>query len=98
MGVMTAREFYLNKSSVLARAAAGETIEITKHGRPVARVSPIEAAAEGRRQRPGAVDAAAEGRPERGTPEWQAAYDRMVARMNHGFHWGGKVTYEDKHE
>ncbi len=85
MGVMTAREFYLNKSKILARVEAGETIDVTKHGRPVARVTP--------------VDAPSTPRPERGTPEWQAAYDRMVRTMDeNSFNWGGRVNYADKHE
>lgn len=83
MDVMTAREFHLNKSNALARAEAGETIQITKHGRPIARIMPERSTS----------------RPERGSPEWQAAYDRMMALMERGFPLGiDRVTYEDKHE
>lgn len=85
MGVITAREFHLNKSKVLSRVEAGETIEVTKHGRPVARISPFD-------------ESLGIKRPERGTPEWQAAYDRMVEGMKRGFPLGARrVTYEDKH-
>lgn len=83
MGVMTAREFYLNTAKAVSRAQLGETISVTKHGRPVARLVPEDTSGT---------------RPERGTPEWQAAYDRMVRRMEErSFSWGGTVTYDDKH-
>ncbi|WP_314174246.1 type II toxin-antitoxin system Phd/YefM family antitoxin [Streptomyces winkii] len=38
----TAREFNQNSSRVLAAAEAGETITVTKNGRPVAVVRPYE--------------------------------------------------------
>ncbi len=40
----TAREFNQNSSRILAAAEAGETITVTKNGRPVAIVRPFEAA------------------------------------------------------
>ena len=92
MGVMTAREFYQNKANVLARVEAGETISLTKHGRAIADIVP-------RRDRRPSLAAISENTPlQRGTPEWQVAHDRMVRMMDEGFSWGGRVTYEDKHE
>jgi len=38
----TAREFNQNSSRILAAAEAGETITVTKNGRPVAIVRPYE--------------------------------------------------------
>ena len=35
-------------------------------------------------------------RPERGSPEWQAAYDRMVALMDKGTPLGGRASYEER--
>ncbi|MBL0923752.1 MAG: type II toxin-antitoxin system prevent-host-death family antitoxin [Sphingomonadaceae bacterium] len=35
MGVMSIREFNANMSKAIARAEAGETIEITRNGKPV---------------------------------------------------------------
>lgn len=37
------RELRQNASAVIRRAAAGETIEVTDRGRPVARIVPIRA-------------------------------------------------------
>lgn len=83
MGVLSIREFNANVSKALARVEAGETIRLTKHGRPIARIEP-------EMKRP---------LPEPGTPEWQAAYDRMVALMNRGISLGGKKpTYEERTE
>jgi prevent-host-death family protein len=39
----TAREFNQNSSRILAAAEAGETITVTKNGRPVATLRPYEA-------------------------------------------------------
>jgi prevent-host-death family protein len=39
---ITAREFNQNSSRILAAAEAGETITVTKNGRPVATVHPYE--------------------------------------------------------
>ena len=36
MGVMSVREFNANTSKAIARAEAGEVIEITRNGKPVA--------------------------------------------------------------
>ncbi len=38
----TAREFNHNSSQILAAAERGETVTVTKNGRPVARVVPID--------------------------------------------------------
>lgn len=89
MGVMTAREFYLHTAKAVARAAAGETISVTKHGRPVARLMPDSVH----------VDTSLGVPPARGTPEWQVAHDGMMQSMkDNSFSWGGRVTYADKHE
>ncbi len=40
MGVMSVREFNASVSRAVARVEAGETIEITKHGRVVAELRP----------------------------------------------------------
>lgn len=40
MGVMTVRELNANVSQALARAEAGETLSITKNGKPVAELRP----------------------------------------------------------
>jgi prevent-host-death family protein len=37
------RELKQNASAVMRRVAAGETIEVTDHGRPVARIVPLRA-------------------------------------------------------
>ena len=37
-------------------------------------------------------------RPERGTPEWQAAYDQMAALLERGVSLGGRATYEERTE
>jgi prevent-host-death family protein len=36
------RDLKQNASRVLARVKAGETLEVTEHGRPVARLTPVE--------------------------------------------------------
>src|SRR6266568_685843 len=38
------RELKQNASAVIRRVMAGETIEVTEHGRPVARIVPLRAA------------------------------------------------------
>jgi prevent-host-death family protein len=50
---------------VVAAAEAGETIVITRGGQPVARLAPSETAP----------------RPTPADPEWQASYDRLMARL-----------------
>lgn len=40
MGVMSIREFNANTSKAVARAEAGETIEITRNGKVVAQLCP----------------------------------------------------------
>ncbi|MCD9145663.1 type II toxin-antitoxin system Phd/YefM family antitoxin [Streptomyces albireticuli] len=39
----TAREFNQNSSQILAAAERGDTVTVTKNGRPVARLVPIDA-------------------------------------------------------
>jgi prevent-host-death family protein len=53
------RELKQNASAVIRRVMAGETVEVTEHGRPVARIVPLRAGstldqlvAEGRATRP----------------------------------------------
>jgi prevent-host-death family protein len=40
MGVMSVREFNANVTRAIARAEAGEVIEITRNGKPVAELRP----------------------------------------------------------
>lgn len=42
MGVMTVRELNANISQALARAEAGETLSITRNGKPVAEMRPVQ--------------------------------------------------------
>jgi prevent-host-death family protein len=42
MGVVGMRELKENTSALIRRVIAGETIEVTQRGRPVARIVPIE--------------------------------------------------------
>lgn len=37
-------------------------------------------------------------RPKRGTPEWQAAYERMMEMMKRGAPLGGRASYEERTE
>ncbi len=41
MATVGVRELRQNASAVLRRVAAGETVEVTDHGRPVARIVPL---------------------------------------------------------
>jgi antitoxin (DNA-binding transcriptional repressor) of toxin-antitoxin stability system len=78
MGVMSIRELNANLSKALARAEAGEVIEITRHGKPVLEL----------RARP-------KNRME--DPEFRAAYNRMVERLEHGIPGlKGPATYEER--
>jgi prevent-host-death family protein len=43
MGIMSVREFNANASKAIARAEAGEVIEITRSGKPVAELRPKRA-------------------------------------------------------
>jgi prevent-host-death family protein len=85
------RELKQNASAVIRRVLAGETIEVTDHGRPVARIVPLRAAsvldqlvAEGRATAPdGDLLAIAPLRPRPDQPaltallaEERASYDR----------------------
>jgi prevent-host-death family protein len=82
MREMTVHEANQNFSKVIAAAEQGETIIITKNGKPVAKVSP---------------------QPHDRTqdPEWQAAYRRLVERLENkpatGFRVG-KITEADKYD
>lgn len=40
MGVMSIREFNANTSGAFAKVESGETIEVTRHGKVIARVLP----------------------------------------------------------
>ena len=77
--MMSVRELNANLSKAIARAEAGETIEITRNGRAVAELKP--------KSTPPVRDA-----------QWNAAYERMLARMADGFGPStGDVTHEDKY-
>ena len=93
MSVVSVRELNANVSAIVARVEAGEVLTLTKHGRQIADIVPRQSVQQVR------LAAISENSPPgRGSPEWQAAYDRMVASMAKGFRWGGRVTYDDKHE
>jgi prevent-host-death family protein len=81
MREMSVREANQNFSQLVAAAEGGETIIITKKGRPVAKVAPQTA----RR---------------RDDPEWRAAYEALVARLEAkpvtGFRVG-KITEGDRY-
>lgn len=78
MGVMSIREFNANTSRAIARAEAGEVIEITRNGKPVVEL---------RAKRANRMD----------DPEYRAAYERMVRRMEEGIPGlKGPFTYEER--
>ena len=93
MSIVSVRELNANVSAVVARVEAGEILTLTKRGRQIADIVLRQSAQHVR------LAAISENSPpSRGSPEWQAAYDRMVANMAKGFRRGGRVTYDDKHE
>ena len=93
MTAVSVRELNANVSAIVARVEAGESMTITKRGRRIAALVPLS-----RNAQPD-LSAISVNQPyARGTPEWQAAYDRMTRRLDDGYNWGGRVTYEDKHE
>jgi len=65
MSIISARDANQRFADILGKAAAGETITITKRGKPVATLAPYcpETAA---------------------SPERQAAWDRLIARLEKG--------------
>jgi prevent-host-death family protein len=78
MGVMSIRELNANLSKAVARAEAGEVIDITKNGKPIAelRAKPKNRMAD---------------------PEFRAARERMLARMERGIPGlKGPATYEER--
>jgi prevent-host-death family protein len=58
---ISAREANQQFSEILGKAEAGETVIITKRGKPVATLRPYQ--------------------PEAASPERQAAWDRIIARL-----------------
>ncbi len=93
MGVVSVRDLNANVSATVARLEAGETLTLTKHGRSIADLVPRNA-----RDVP-SLAAIGENVPLKpGTPEWQAAYDRMSALLDKGHWWGGKASYGDRTE
>ena len=93
MTTVSVRELNANVSAIVSRVEAGEVLTLTKHGRMIADIVP-------RRGGLSRLAAISSNTPlERGTPEWQAAYDQMIKTMEKGYHLGGqRVTYKDKHE
>jgi prevent-host-death family protein len=78
MGVMSIRELNANLSKAVARAEAGEVIDITKNGKPVAEL----------RAKP---------KNRMDDPEFRAARERMLARMERGISGlKGPATYEER--
>ena len=93
MGVVTVRDLNANVSAAVARLEAGETLTLTKHGRFIADLVPRKASGVP------SLAAISENTPlEPGTPEWQAAYDRMTKLLDRGHWWGGKAAYEERTE
>lgn len=78
MGVMSIRELNANMSKAIARAEAGEVIDITRNGKAVAEL---------RAKRKNKLD----------DPEFRAAYERFVQRMEKGIPGlTGTATYEER--
>ncbi len=67
-------------AKLIAEVEAGEEVVLTRRGKPVARII-RESAPQGKR---------------RFTPEQQAAYDRLMARLRRGYSLGGvRVNREE---
>jgi antitoxin (DNA-binding transcriptional repressor) of toxin-antitoxin stability system len=82
---MTMGEFTADPARAIAMLKAGEKIELTEQGKVVAEVHP-PSSPRGATPYP------------KGSPEWQAAYDRVVERLREGLDLGiGKITEEDKY-
>ncbi len=78
MGVMSIRELNANMSKAIARAEAGEVIDITRNGKAVVEL---------RAKRKNKLD----------DPEFRAAYERFVQRMETGIPGlTGPATYEER--
>ena len=78
MGVMSIRELNANMSKAIARAEAGEVIDITRNGKAVVEL---------RAKRKNKLD----------DPEFRAAYERFVQRMEKGIPGlTGPATYEER--
>ena len=78
MGVMSIRELNTNMSKAIARAEAGEVIDITRNGKAVVEL---------RAKRKNKLD----------DPEFRAAYERFVQRMERGIPGlTGPATYEER--
>ena len=78
MGVMSIRELNANMSKAIARAEAGEVIDITRNGKAVVEL---------RAKRKNKLD----------DPEFRAAYERFVQRMERGIPGlTGAATYEER--
>ena len=78
MGVMSIRELNANMSKAIARAEAGEVIDITRNGKAVVEL---------RAKRKNKLD----------DPEFRAAYERFVQRMETGIpELTGPATYEER--
>ena len=78
MGVMSIRELNANMSKAIARAEAGEVIDITRNGKAVVEL---------RAKRKNKLD----------DPEFRAAYERFVQRMERGIPGlTGPATYEER--
>ncbi|KPF79105.1 hypothetical protein IP88_02625 [alpha proteobacterium AAP81b] len=84
MTAMSIREFNANVSAAIARAEAGETIEISRHGRVVAELRPKAAAG-----RVNKLD----------DPVFRANYERMLKGLEEGIPGlKGPMTYEERTE
>ena len=78
MGVMSIRELNANMSKAIARAEAGEVIDITRNGKAIVEL---------RAKRKNKLD----------DPEFRAAYERFVQRMEKGIPGlTGPATYEER--
>ena len=78
MGVMSIRELNTNMSKAIARAEAGEVIDITRNGKAVVEL---------RAKRKNKLD----------DPEFRAAYERFVQRMERVIPGlTGPATYEER--
>ena len=78
MGVMSIRELNANMSKAIARAEAGEVIDITRNGKAIVEL---------RAKRKNKLD----------DPEFRAAYERFVQRMERGIPGlTGPATYEER--
>ncbi len=95
MRTVTEDEAAVSLASLLAAVAEGQDVIITRAGRPLARLSPVEAVA-GAEYSP--VPLAPPGPPPM-TPERAAAIERMIKLLDRGVHLGGvRVNREELYE